>query len=90
MGFPAFIPVMGIPGDQGSCKLPSPWVMWLSLGLHPTGKDEIRGQSQLGHPKNQRRQTPELLTGGVSGKGIPGLQAVGFWPVPLQAGWFLA
>lgn len=62
MGFPAFIPVVGIPGDQGSCKLPSPWVMWLSLGLHPTRKDEVHGQSQLGHPKKQRRQTPELLT----------------------------
>lgn len=90
MGFPACVPVMGIPGGQGGCKRPSPWVTWLSLGLHPTRKDKVRGQSQLGHPKKQRRQTPELLTGAVSSKGVPGLQAVGFWLVPLQASSFLA
>lgn len=81
---------MGIPGNQGGLKLLSPQMTWLSLGLHLTGKDEVHGQSQLGHPKKWRRQTPELLMGGVSGKGVPGLQALGFWIVPLQAGWFLA
>lgn len=75
---PARIPGIGIPGGQGGCKVLSPQVMWLSLGLHPFGKDEVHGQSQLGHPKKQRRQTPELLIGGVSGTGVPALQAVEF------------
>lgn len=65
---------MGISGGRGGCKLLFPWVTWLSLGLHPTGKDEVRG----------------LLRGGVISKAFPGLPAVGFGLVPLQAGWFLA
>lgn len=68
---------MGIPGGQVSCKLPSPWVTWLSLGLHITGKHEVCGQSHVGCPKKQRRLIPELLVGAVSGKGVPGLQVVG-------------
>lgn len=74
---------IGIPGGQGSCKLPSPWVTWLSLGLHVTGKQEVCGQSHVGCPEKQRRQIPDLLMGAVSGRGVPGLQAVGFRLVPL-------
>lgn len=65
---------MGISGSQSGCKLLFPWVAWLSLGLDPTGKDEVCG----------------LLMSGVSSKGFPGWPVVGFGLVPLQAGWFLA
>lgn len=38
MGFPVCAPVTWVPGGRGGCKLPSLWVMWLSLGLRPTRK----------------------------------------------------
>lgn len=42
---------MGISGSQSGCELLFPWVMWLSLGLHPTGKDEVvGGVSSKGFP----------------------------------------
>lgn len=85
MGFPLCVPVMGIPGGRGGCKLPSLWVTWLSLGLCPARKGRTSWDTQ----KKQRRQSAEFLVCSISDKEVPGLQVVQFWLVPLQAGCFL-
>lgn len=46
MGFPLCVPVMGIPGGRGGCKLPSLWVTWLSLGLCPARKGRTSWDTQ--------------------------------------------
>lgn len=41
---------MGISGGQSGCKVLFPWVAWLSLGLRPAGRDEVRGVSSKSFP----------------------------------------
>lgn len=72
---PACVLGMGIPGGQGGCKLLSPQVTWLSLGLQLTRKDEVHGQSQLGHPEKAEEADPRAPRGWCQQQG--GTRAAG-------------